>query len=337
MARFNRMLEAIGDISTASSSSSGVSSGVNVNANKITSDEDFVEADLEKRNISSAKPEEIQKLMKQAPDMAKHYSKMSKAAGQKGDESKIKNTLDASLKMYQAQAEAKGNGASTSISPEDVKKAEDELNSLIKKNVTSLQNESLQQVPVIKRFKEMEHNPNVYWNRQLREFVEKRVSAALLLIDLSSLKMIALNATHCPYPRLKHKAEGDWGLPKGQIEDGESAVDAVIREAGEELGISNLEAVGIHLTPESLHDLGIREYTTSKNLHVFYYIASLEQLKTLEKNLIDDVNNQRWHSTFVSDDDGKTYPENDDFKLVQVEELNHPTRLVVEGILNSLS
>ena len=63
---------------------------------------------------------------------------------------------------------------------------------------------------------------------------------------------------------LQHRAAwshfgGTWGVPGGARHEGESAVDAAVREAGEEAGVpSSLLAVRF----ESVLDLGYRSYTT---------------------------------------------------------------------------
>lgn len=63
---------------------------------------------------------------------------------------------------------------------------------------------------------------------------------------------------------LQHRAVwshhgGTWGLPGGARKQGESAVDAAVREAGEEAGVP---ADAVEPLFESLFDLGYWSYTT---------------------------------------------------------------------------
>jgi len=52
-----------------------------------------------------------------------------------------------------------------------------------------------------------------------------------------------------------------WDLPKGGIHDGETPVDAALRETREETGLD--------FAPEALLDLGRFTYTSKKDLHLF--------------------------------------------------------------------
>ena len=63
---------------------------------------------------------------------------------------------------------------------------------------------------------------------------------------------------------LQHRAEwshfgGTWGIPGGARHEGESAVDAAVREAGEEAGVP-FGALTVRFT--SVLDLGYWSYTT---------------------------------------------------------------------------
>ena len=52
-----------------------------------------------------------------------------------------------------------------------------------------------------------------------------------------------------------------WDLPKGGIHDGESPLEAALRETREETGLV--------IDPAAVLDLGQREYTGKKDLHLF--------------------------------------------------------------------
>ncbi len=63
---------------------------------------------------------------------------------------------------------------------------------------------------------------------------------------------------------LQHRAAwshfgGTWGVPGGARHEGESAVDAAVREAGEEAGVP---AASLHVRFTSVLDLGYWSYTT---------------------------------------------------------------------------
>ncbi len=56
-----------------------------------------------------------------------------------------------------------------------------------------------------------------------------------------------------------------WDLPKGGIHDGESPLDAALRETHEETGLV--------IEPASVLDLGRHEYTGKKDLHLFALVS----------------------------------------------------------------
>ncbi len=56
-----------------------------------------------------------------------------------------------------------------------------------------------------------------------------------------------------------------WDLPKGGIHDGESPLEAALRETHEETGLV--------IEPAALLDLGRREYTGKKDLHLFALVS----------------------------------------------------------------
>lgn len=78
------------------------------------------------------------------------------------------------------------------------------------------------------------------------------------------------------HPTLKSKVGPYWDIPKGHIEHGETAKDAMFRELKEETGI-----VLSHL---KITDCGVMEYTKNKDLHMFYadlthYNINVQDLK----------------------------------------------------------
>jgi 8-oxo-dGTP pyrophosphatase MutT (NUDIX family) len=65
-----------------------------------------------------------------------------------------------------------------------------------------------------------------------------------------------------------------YDLPKGQIDEGETAIDTCIRETKEETGLL--------ISENNLVDIGIFSYTKQKDLHIFIYqtdnLPDIEQM-----------------------------------------------------------
>jgi 8-oxo-dGTP pyrophosphatase MutT (NUDIX family) len=85
-----------------------------------------------------------------------------------------------------------------------------------------------------------------------------------------------------------------WDLPKGGIHDGETPLDAALRETHEETGLV--------LDPASVLDLGCREYTGKKDLHLFAIVSPRIDPRDL-----------RCDSCFVERVSGRSRPEMDGF------------------------
>jgi 8-oxo-dGTP pyrophosphatase MutT (NUDIX family) len=98
----------------------------------------------------------------------------------------------------------------------------------------------------------------------------KKLSSGIVLQDKKTGKILSGHSTG------KSWQKGTFDIPKGRIEDNENALEAVIRECKEETGID--------LTPykEDIIDCGVRPYTTSKNLHMFYLKMDLPDIKELK-------------------------------------------------------
>lgn len=94
-----------------------------------------------------------------------------------------------------------------------------------------------------------------------------------------------------------------WDLPKGGIHADESPVDCAIRECYEE---TNLK-----FTPAQLTDLGLRDYTKNKKLHLFYLIVNSSDF---------DVNTLMCHTHFTNKQKA-VLPEMDAYKWVHHGEL----------------
>ena len=85
-----------------------------------------------------------------------------------------------------------------------------------------------------------------------------------------------------------------WDLPKGGIHDGESPLAAALRETHEETGLV--------IDPASVTDLGRREYTGKKDLHLFAVVSP--RIDPRELHCV---------SCFVERGSGRERPEMDGF------------------------
>lgn len=91
-----------------------------------------------------------------------------------------------------------------------------------------------------------------------------------------------------------------WDIPKGHIEEGETALQAAVRECTEETGFTDYN-------PELLVDLGLQKYASNKDLHLFIYPRPIvhEQFK--------DCVCTAYHTA----EDGTKFPEIDAFALIK--------------------
>lgn len=110
----------------------------------------------------------------------------------------------------------------------------------------------------------------------------KQTSAGLLII--SPQGWLLAHATRTPR----------WDIPKGRIEEGESALDAAVRECWEETGLD------LSAHKDRAKDLGCHTYIKGKDLHVF----------VMEFDQAFDLSRCTCH-TFVERHDGDRFPETD--------------------------
>ncbi len=103
---------------------------------------------------------------------------------------------------------------------------------------------------------------------------------------------------------LQHRAVwshhgGTWGLPGGARKQGESAVDAAVREAGEEAGVP---VAAIEPLFESLFDLGFWSYTTVavRVLRLFAPIVADAESVALRWVPLDEVDALPLHPGFAA-------------------------------------
>lgn len=70
-----------------------------------------------------------------------------------------------------------------------------------------------------------------------------------------------------PYGR-KANTFGNYDIPKGHLESGETTLDAAIRELREETGYI--------ITDETIYDCGVFQYIKNKDLYVYLIIADFD-------------------------------------------------------------
>lgn len=84
---------------------------------------------------------------------------------------------------------------------------------------------------------------------------------------------------HMGGPFWEYKDEGAWGIPKGLVEDGETLIDAAVRECHEE--------VGFKVDPKSLSELGFVKMKNGKEVHAWAYEVGPGTKITISSNTFD--------------------------------------------------
>lgn len=130
------------------------------------------------------------------------------------------------------------------------------------------------------------------------------LSAGILFLNNGSILMG--HATETPH----------WDIPKGHVEQGESHIDAAIRECFEE--------TGFEVRPDQLISLGVLYYTSKKKLALFVYTGTE----------YPDASKCFCASTFVKD--GRTIREMDDFKYVPYSQIRDHARKTMGLLLPQL-
>ena len=76
------------------------------------------------------------------------------------------------------------------------------------------------------------------------------------------------------HPTGRSLKKGNWDLPKGRVEEGESEKDCAIRELREETGIIALR--------DQMHYLGLYPYNSKKDMSLFVlYLTDIKDLSSL--------------------------------------------------------
>jgi predicted NUDIX family NTP pyrophosphohydrolase len=86
-------------------------------------------------------------------------------------------------------------------------------------------------------------------------------SAGILLYRLDGTGGVSAFVAHMGGPYWASKDEGAWSIPKGELDEGEEALDAAKREFREELGVDPPEA--------DYAELGTFAYSSGKRVTVF--------------------------------------------------------------------
>ncbi len=115
-------------------------------------------------------------------------------------------------------------------------------------------------------------------------------SAGIIIQDSKTAKFLAAHTTGTPKTKFR------YDILKGQIEDGEDAIDAAIREAKEESGLTISKN-------QIAADYGVFQLREDKDLHLFFVTMPI------------DVKSLKCTSTFV-DRYGRNMPELNEFILV---------------------
>ena len=107
-----------------------------------------------------------------------------------------------------------------------------------------------------------------------------KVSAGLILTDCNSF---LVGRTY----------QKRLDIPKGKVEEGETAEEAMIRELKEETGL-NFDSLCLGENYEEFYDMGELKYIPGKNLHLFVLIVNdLPKLSTLSCNTYFEVSERK--------------------------------------------
>lgn len=98
--------------------------------------------------------------------------------------------------------------------------------------------------------------------------LEKRISAGLAIICNGKVLLAHTSG---------RKANTGWGIPKGGIEDGESKIDAAIRETYEEIGVK----VPSNLINKNEHTFIVTSRQKKYTKVVSYFIVNIDDIKQI--------------------------------------------------------
>ena len=237
----------------------------------------------QKADFTKANDAELKKMGKNMATVAKN--KFKGLEGLPKNDTEANNMLQSEIAKQQMEADGDGQETEASI------QAEKEIDELAKKIQESIDDE----VP------------------------SKLLSAACVIMDIETLKILGVHSTK-EWPRKSHNDEGPWGLPKGQIDDGETSEEAVIREVKEE--------VGIDIDASKLKHIGIVKYLPVKDLDLFIYNVSSDELNEI-------LSSAKCESMFENKN-GYEQPEVDDYKLCSINELGKRYQQAIKSKLGEI-
>ena len=84
---------------------------------------------------------------------------------------------------------------------------------------------------------------------------------------------------HMGGPFWEHRDAGAWGIPKGLVDEGETLIDAAVRECYEE--------VGFKVDPNGLRELGFVKMKNGKEVHAWAYEVAPGTEITISSNTFD--------------------------------------------------
>lgn len=135
----------------------------------------------------------------------------------------------------------------------------------------------------------------------------KEVSSGVLIVTKN-------NEVLCCHSTGKRFEDGTYDLPKGHIDEGETALEAAVREVREE--------TSLRLDKGKLKDLGEFPYSSKKNLHLFWYE-------------VDDIDIHDLECTSYFEMYGKKQPEVNGFKLTPLSDLS-PFFKIIQKVLKKV-
>jgi len=126
-----------------------------------------------------------------------------------------------------------------------------------------------------------------------------KISCGIILVDNRDLMLGCL-------PFFKADEKGNYDIPKGQLEKGETPHDRARREFKEETGLD----IGKFIGRGIMSDLGEMAYISGKNLHLFkVHTCNLPKIEEL-------------HCDSMFEYSGKEYPEIFKYRHIPISELD---------------
>lgn len=137
----------------------------------------------------------------------------------------------------------------------------------------------------------------------------KKVSACVIIYDKETKTFLVEHSTG-----MKWKGNNLWGLPKGEIDEGEQPNETAIREVREECRIN--------LDINDLIYLGHFEYIKSKDLEMFLVYKK--------------VDTKECHCDSYFERNGQKFPEVNGFKIISIEDIDNEVILTQAKILHQI-